>query len=367
MQNKKGRWVDDSKTEANARNFNFVLAEMADKDGKMVSDEFIRGQKKYKLSNGTVDRLYKHLSESLSEIKLDFESSVQECQFTKLLKDIPYIYNATYPKVEKRLKELLNMHNVICGKKYYDEKESSCTDDSTWRYDRFYSYCENELTAICHDRNILLNYLIYLFYTNENFYNCDKAVLWNVFGEDICNRYIREELNDSHDKLAQLAKKEGKAKVRAEKIREMCSKANIIHIKELPENAVYITDTDIKYIIAAIPDDYEAQKLMIALLVLYRKINSEHKKGKEKAIKIKKGRKNEITMYQICKLADIYYNQIHNRLKLLYEKGLIGIDLQNLKVPKITVNIPEQDKEDEEYKIVNINDIKVNIFECKMS
>lgn len=367
MQNKKGRWIDDKKTEANAKNFDFVIEDMAGENGKLVPDEFIRGQKKYELTDGTVDRMYKYLSETLSKIKLDFESSTEECQFTKLLKDIPYIYNATYPKVEERLKELLKMHNIICGKKYYDEKEGTCMDDSTRRFDCFYSYCENELMGICPDREILLNYLIHLFYTNGDFYNCDKAILWNVFGEDICNRYMKREINVSPDDLAKLAKKEKKAKIKAEKIKEMCSNANLIRIKDLPENAIYITDTDVKYITNAVPDDQEAQRLMVALLVLYRKINVEHEKGKKKAIKIKKGKKNEITIYQICKLADIHYNQVHNRLKLLYEKGLIDIDLQNIKVPKITVYIPEQDKENEEYKIVNINDIRINIFESKMA
>lgn len=370
MQNRNGRWIDDRKTEANAKKFDFVIAEMAKKKRGLIPDEFIKGQKKYELTDGTVDRLYKHLSGSLSEIKLDFESSQQECQFTmllKLLKDIPYIYNATYPKIKERLRELLKIHNIICGKKYYDEKESVSIDDSAWRFDRFYSYCENELTEICSDRNTLLNYLIYLFYTNEEFYNCDKAILWNVFGEDICNRYMKGEINISLDDLEKLAKKEKKAKTKAENIKKMCSNANIIHIKNLPENAIYITDTDIRYIVDAIPDNQEAQRLLIALLVLYRKINVEHEKGKKKAIRIKKGKKNEVTIYQICKLADIHYNQVYNRLKLLYEKGLIGIDLQNIKVPKITVYIPNQNKEREEYKIVDINDIRVNIFENKMA
>lgn len=210
MQNKNGKWIDDRKTEANAKKFDFVIAEMVDKNGKPISDEFISKQKKYELTDGTVDRLYKYLSETLSEIRLDFESSAQECQFTKLLKEIPYIYNATYPKVEERLKELLKMHNIICGKKFYDEKEGTCIDDSAWRFDRFYSYCENELMDICPNRETLLNYLIHLFYTNENFYNCDKAILWNAFGEDICNRYMKKEFNMSPDDLAKLAKRRRK-------------------------------------------------------------------------------------------------------------------------------------------------------------
>lgn len=358
MQNKMGRWVDDKKVDANVKNFSYILDKMVEQSGEMVSDKLIKKQKKYELTNGTVDRLYKYLSQTLSEIRLDFESSVQECQFTKLLKDIPYIYNATYPKVEECLRGLLKKHNIICGKKYYDEKEDFSIDDSAWRFARFYSYCENELMEICSDRNTLLNYLINLFYTNEEFYNCDKAILWNVFGEDICNRYVKKEINTSSDDLKKLAKKEKKARINAKKIKEMCSNANTIHIKDLPENEICITDKDIEYITETIPDSLEAQRLMIALLVLDRKINSEHKKGKKKAIKVKKGKKNEVTINQICKLADIHFNQVHSRLKILYEKGLIDIDIQNMKIPKISVCISEQDKMSTEYKIVNINDVK---------
>lgn len=361
MQNKMGRWVDDKKVDANVKNFSYVLDKMVYQSGEMVSDKLdnlIKKQKKYELTNGTVDRLYRYLSETLSKIKLDFESSVQKCQFTKLLKDIPYIYNATYPKVKECLKELLKKHNIICGKKYYDEKEDFSIDDSAWRFDRFYSYCENELMEICSDRSTLLNYLIHLFYTNEEFYNCDKAILWNVFGEDICNRYVKKEINTSSDDLKKLAKKEKKAMINAKKIKEMCSNANIIHIKDLPESEICITDKDIEYIIETIPDSFETQRLMIALLALHRKINSEHEKGKKKAIKIKKGKKNEITINQICKLADIHFNQVYSRLKILYEKGLIDIDMQNIKIPKISVCISEQDKMDTEYKIVNISDVK---------
>lgn len=363
MQNKNGRWVDDKKTEANAKNFEYILKEMADESEEYAVEDIINEQKKYELTNGTVDRLYKHLLDALSTIEMDFESSTEECQFTKLLKNIPYTYNATYPKVESRLKELLDIHNIICGKKYYDEKENSSIDDSTWRFDRFYSYCENELLDICSDRRILLNYIIHLFYTNENFYGCDKSILWNVFGEDICNRYIKKEINESVEELTKLAKKEKRAKVKSESIKKMCSNANIIHIKELPEKEILITDTELTYIADAVSDDKEAQRLMIALLALYRKVNAEHKKGKMKAIKISKGRKNEITMYQICKLADIHYNQIHNRLKLLHEKGLINIDIHNMKVPKIIACIPVQAKIHEEYQITDINDVRYKLLE----
>lgn len=363
MQNKKGRWVDDKKTEANAKNFEYILKEMIDESKEYVVEDIINKQKKYELTNGTVDRLYKHLLDTLSAIRMNFKSSTEECQFTKLLKNIPYTYNATYPKVENRLKELLDMHNIICGKKYYDEKENSSIDDSTWRFDHFYSYCENELMDICPDRKILLNYLIHLFYTNENFYDCDKGILWNVFGEDICNRYMKKEINESQGELVKLAKKEKRAKVKSGAIKKMCSNANTIHIKELPEKETYITDAELAYIADTVSDDKEAQRLMIALLALYRKINADHQTGKLKAIKIKKGKKNEITMYQICKLADIHYNQIYNRLKLLHEKRLIDVDIHNMKVPKITVCIPVQEMVNEEYQITDINDVRTKVLE----
>lgn len=371
MQNKKGRWVADKKVEANAENFAYILKAMVE-DGKFTVEDIIAEQKKYGLSNGTVDRLYNYLLKRFAEFKTNYEAATQKiecrCQFTKLLEKVPYIYNATYPKVKDRVKKLLQMHNIICGKKYYDEKESSCVNDATWRFTRFYSYCEEELLAICSDRDLLLNYMIYLFYTNADFYHCDKSILWNVFGEDICNRYIHKEINVSTTELKKLAKKEEKAKRQAEVIEKMCSDANAINIKDLPQKEIYITDTEVDYVIESVTDDKEAQKLLIALLGLERKINAENEKGQHyKAIKIEKGKKNGVTMHQICKLADIYYNQIYNRLQVLYEKKLIDIDLQNLKVPKIKVCIPTREKRTEEYQILDINDIRKNVLEYRLA
>ena len=320
------------------------------------------------MSKGTVDRLYEYLLGVLGEIKMNFESSIEECQFTKLLKDIPYIYNATYPKVKTQLEKLLQMHNAICGKKYYDEKVNINIDDSTWRFNCFYNYCENELLNICSNRKLLLDYLIHMFYTDKDFYHCDKSILWNVFGQDICNRYIHKEINVSTTELKKLAKKVEKAKRQAEAIKQMCSDANVINIKDLPQKEIYITDSEVDYVMKTVTDDKEAQKLLVALLGLERKINAENKKGQHyKAIKIEKGKKNGVTMYQICKLADIYYNQIYNRLQVLYEKKLIDIDLQNLKVPKIKVCIPPQEKRIEEYQILDINDIRKNVLEYRFA
>lgn len=364
MQNKKGRWVDDKKVLANVQNFDYLLKEIAEENG-MEQEEFVKKQKKYELTNGTVDRLYSYLLRELSGIEMNFQATTEECQFTKLLKDIPYIYNATYPKVKEKLETLQGMHNVICGKKYYDEKESSSIDDSTWRFKRFYSYCEIELARVCRDRKKLLDYLIYIFYTDKKFYGSDKAILWNVFGEDICDRYLKKEICTSVETKINLQQKEKRAKSKAEQVKKMCSDANIIHIKELPEKEIVITKAELNYVIELLPDDTEAQRLMIALLALYRKINVNHKKGKTKMIKIQKGKKNEVTINQICKLADIHYNQIYGRLKKLSEKGLIIIDISNMKVPKITVHIPEQEKNCEEYKIIDINDVSKIMTECK--
>lgn len=364
MQNKNGRWVNDNVVMSNANNFAYVLNQKVDNEGIA---ELVKQQKKYEMTNGTVDRLYKYLMECMMNIEVAFDGTEQVCQFTKLLKDIPYIYNATYPKVKERLKELLQMHNVICGKKYYDEKESSCIDDSTWRFERFYSYCEEQLLDICSDRKVLLDYMIHLFYADGEFYESDKAILWNVFGSDICNRYIENELCSDSTIAKKLFKKEKRAKAKAEDIKEMCSKANIICIKDLPDKPITITDTEITYISDMLPSDIEAQRLMVALLAIYRKINVDSKNGKGKVIKIAKGKKNEVTMYQLCKLADIYCNQFQSRLKALYEKELIDIDVENLKVPKVKICIPKMEKMCVEYEISDINDVRKLMLEQKIA
>lgn len=366
MQNKKGRWVDDKKVLANAQKFGYLLKEAAEEKG-IEQDEFVNSQKKYNLTNGTVDRLYCHLLEKLSEIQLNFNSTTEECQFTKLLNDIPYTYNATYPKIREKMETLQKTHNTICGKKYYDEKEISNINDSTWRFERFYSYCEVELENICKDRKKLLNYLIYLFYTDDKFYNSDKSILWNVFGEDICNRYMHKEICTSEKVKDNLHNKEQKAKLKSEQIRKMCSEANVICIKELPKEEIVITDTEINYIMDTLEGDEVSQRLMIALLAIYRKINADHTKGLPKTIKVKKGKKNEITMNQICKLADIYYNQVYGRLEKLSDIGMIEIDISNMKVPKITVCIPQQEMKYEEYRIADINDAYTKVIERKFA
>lgn len=364
MQNKNGRWVNDNVVMSNANNFDFALSQKSD-TGQLI--EFVERQKKYEMTNGTVDRLYKYLMECMTDITIEFEGTEHVCQFTKLLNTIPYIYNATYPNVKKRLKELQQMHNVICGKKYYDEKESSCIDDSTWRFERFYSYCEEELLDICSDSKLLLDYMIHLFYADGEFYESDKAILWNVFGADICNRYIENELCSDDAIVKKLFKKEKRAKAKAEDIRKMCSEANAICIRDLPEKSITITDSEVRYISEIIPDDVEAQRLMISLLAVYRKINAECENGRPKVIKITKGKKNEVTMYQLCKLANIYCNQFHNRLKVLYERKLIEIDMKNLKVPKVKVCVPKQAKVLEEYEILDINDVRNKLLECKFA
>lgn len=365
MQNKNGRWVNDNVVMSNAKNFDFVLSQKTNNEEKIA--ELVKEQKKYEMTNGTVDRLYKYLMECMANIEIAFEGTTEICQFTKLLKDIPYIYNATYPKVKERLKELLQMHNIICEKKYYDEKESSCIDDSTWRFKRFYSYCEEKLLDVCSDRKLLLDYMIHLFYADGEFYEGDKAILWNVFGADICNRYIENELCTDGDTIKKLFKKEKRAKAKAEEIKEMCSKANVICIKDLPEKPITITDAEVEYISEVLSDDVEAQRLMISLLAVYRKINVDSESRRQKVIKLTKGKKNEVTMHQLCKLADIYCNQFQSRLKVLYEKKLIDIDVENLKIPKVKVCVPEQGKVFEEYEIFDINDVKYKVLERKFA
>ena len=209
--------------------------------------------------------------------------------------------------------------------------------------------------------------MIHLFYADGEFYESDKAILWNVFGSDICNRYIENELCSDAAIAKRLYKKEKRAKAKAEEIKEMCSKANIICIKDLPDKSITITDTEVNYISEILSGDVEAQRLMIALLAVFRKINAQCESGRPKAIKLTKGKKNEVTMHQLCKLADIYCNQFQNRLKVLYEKKLIEIDVGNLKIPKVKVCMSKMDKTCVEYEILDINDVRKLMLEQKIA
>lgn len=352
MQYKNGNWVNDKIIEANKNSFRYLIKDNINED--ITIDEYVDNQKKYYMTNGTVDKICKYMQSCVSDIELDFESVEQECQFTKIMSDIEYIYNATYPKIINKLRELLEMHKKICGKKYYDDKSSSSMDDSSGRFERFYSYCEIELHKLCKNRNKLLNYLIYAYYTDKEFCNADKSILWNVFGKDICGHYLNGNVILDEKKLERLKKSEEKAQEKAEKVKEMCQSANIVHIHGLEDGEIIITKNELLEIDNNI-DDSVARRLMIVLLALYKKLNINSEKNKC-AIKLVRGKKGEITKNQLCKLANIHYNQFDKRLEKLVQSGLISVDISNLKVPKISLNmILDNDKDG--HKISDINDV----------
>lgn len=362
-------YVKDAKISQNAEKYDFALKCQNDK-----IDRVIRDQQQYQLSGNTVDRIFVHLEGCIKDIENTFANKKGECFFTKLLQQIPYIYNVKYPLVKKKIIELQEAHNTICGKKYYDEKEGYSSDDSSWRFARFYSYCEVQLLAICTNRQKLLQYLIYAYYADADLCNADKSILWNVFGQDIYKMYLDKEYIDRADCnaeeqkiLRKLEKKVEKAKKQADEIKKMCSNAGLVKIKSLPKNEIVITDTELNYISEKLRNDKEAQQLAVALLAVYRKINADAQSGKKrtKVIRVTKGKKNEITESQLCKLANIYHNQYKNRLEKLHRNMIIEISMDNLAVPKIKVEVPEMEKSEKEYRITDINDVRVNIIDVK--
>ena len=360
MQFKNGKWVNDKVIEANKNSFRYLIEDNIDEDTTV--NEYVDSQKKYCMTNGTVDKICKYMQECISDIELNFETVKQECQFTKIMSDIEYIYNATYPKIIDKLKNLLEIHKKICGKKYYDDKNGSGTDDSSRRFERFYSYCEIELHKLCKDRNQLLNYLIYAYYTDKEFCNADKSILWNVFGQDICCRYLNGNVILDENRLERLRKSEDKAQEKAEKVKDMCKSANTVLIHGLEDEEIVITQNELSKINSDV-DDPAAVRLMIVLLVLYKKLNKKLEKNRC-VIKLVKGKKGEVTKNQLCKLADIYYNQFDNRLEKLVQNGLISVDIGNLKVPKISVNIPI-DNEADGHIIKDINDVSVVLSQAR--
>ena len=121
------------------------------------------------------------------------------------------------------------------------------------------------LHKLCKNRNKLLNYLIYAYYTDKEFCNADKSILWNVFGKDICSRYLNGNVILNEKKLERLKKSEEKAQEKAEKVKEMCQSANIVHIHGLEDGEIIITKNELLEIDNNI-DDSVARRLMIVLL-----------------------------------------------------------------------------------------------------
>ncbi|MCD7904075.1 MAG: hypothetical protein LUG24_00505 [Clostridiales bacterium] len=357
MKFKKQAASDDDKIASNADRFSFVVEERAEEEG-ISPEEYINIRRNFALANCTVDKFYIYLKEQFEGIKTDFYSTGNDFCFAELIKNTPNKYTLTYKAVKNKLADLLEMHKQICGEKYYEEK-NNIASDSDRRFDSFYSYysyCETELTRLCHNREKLLEYVIYQFYTEKEFVNCDKSILWNVFGEDICEIYRTGNINTSPEKIAQLEKKRLKAEKNAEKVKALRKGSTIVSIKDLPEGEITITDTEVGYISDIVEENQTYLRLAIVLLALYRKINLENVR-KPKPINLEKGLRNKITSNQLCKLSDIYHRQFNKGLKYLAAENLIHIDINSLKTPKISVNMPRLEKTVKEYTIKDINEV----------
>lgn len=352
---KKQAGSDNKKIKSNAKDFSFLLEKTAASKG-MTAEEFTDNAAKFADTDCTVDRLCRYLDEQFDNIKADFYSEEYTFCFAELIRKEPNRYTKTYANVKEKLSELLKIHNQICGDKYYEEK-NNINSDSEHRFDCFYSFCETELMKLCNDRTKLLEYVIYQLYTEKEFIGCDKSILWNVFGEDICEIYRIGNINTSPEKITKLENKRRRTeKKNAEAVKALRKGSRIVNIKDLPDGEITVTDTEISYISGIVEENQICLRLAVVLMAIYRKINFDNVK-KPKPIKLESGQKNKVTKNQLRKLADIDHKQIIKGFKLLECRGLIHIDIGNLKVPKISVNIPKLKKTAKEYTIKDINEV----------
>ncbi|MDD3362793.1 MAG: hypothetical protein PHW34_14090 [Hespellia sp.] len=348
LQFKDHNWIHDSNVDA--------LGECFD-----LSEEEIKKQKKYELTNGTVDKVYLYLKQLVCDIEAKFWDDVtngyERCQFYKLLQGNQYVYNTTYPKVKEKMAELQKQHEIICNKKYNDEHTYGSMDDSGYRFLRFYSFCELELLKVCKDRAKLLNYMIYIYWFDDEFVKLDKSILWNVFGKDIIKLYLHKEICTDEKILKTLDKKHARV---LRKVTSGLDNASIVEIKDMSNDAVFITDAEVHEIKSSLPNDYVSQRLLFVLLVLYKKIQIDTTSKRERKLPITRSKKRMVTFNKLSKLSDIYYHQVEPRLKKLKNQELIAVDMKNIEKPKITPLIGYDLAAKEGCRIADINECQAH-------
>ncbi len=320
-----------------------------------ASSDKLKKARKYEYRECNVQKICDYMQKEIGNISVDFVAA-DKFDFTKLIKDKVNCYNETYKKIAAKLIELQEEYGIISNEIYKNEDDENNKDENNMIYKLFFNHCQYELLSICSNVNKVLDYMIAGYYTEKELITTkNKAILWNSFPKDIINRtnnieWTKENETDNDA----LIKKAEKLKVRREKakvkITNSKSTARLVKIKFLDDikNKIIINKNEIKQIKELIPDS-NSQRVFCVLLGLSRKC------GKE--FYICKGKKEQITETQICKMADIESRAFKTSIKKLIELELIticgtGKEQKNLDVLCCYVNF-ENATSGDEYETIN--------------
>ncbi|MDP4143116.1 MAG: hypothetical protein Q8936_01355 [Bacillota bacterium] len=286
----------------------------------------------------TVNKISWYMQEEVRSIKLeeqktfDLASYIREKDFNKRA--------LGYTKTLETLLELKKEEDKIGYLQNKDSDDFVELNDSSEQYDIFYQYAKNRLIQIITnkkyklDKEKMLDYLIYIVTTSEEFKKSDNMnLLWNTWGRELTRRLNNRDLivRSYNDKAVETLVERGN------KLKDKIDKKDEVHIEifKAANKTVNVYKTEIKSI-KKIKGD-KARRLALTLLVLDKMCRAY---GKQFNIATNK---NSIKMYNIYKLADINHKDIHAYIKDLKDNMFINLEEKNGgKALRCSTNIIEE-------------------------
>jgi len=297
----------------------------------------------------TMQKICDYMKSQIGKIELQFDDITDKCMesdlynllMLKLVKGKVYTDSVRYVNIKQALKNLQDEYCIISNEVFYDSDDSKDQkEENGIKYQLFFEDCANQLLKVCtnvkdKDNNqvdTLLDYLIYIYYTEPDFINSNNAILWNAFSKQMINRCSGGMVNEYID----IERVNKKLEKNAKKIKSLKANSYLVHIKQfdnMKETEFTISNNEINQV-KNVLNDINSQRLFLILLGLYRK------NGKTQ-IKIGSFGKENINQNQICKLARFdkdarqYKKSFANLLKLEY----IKIDTEkSMKQPTVVIN-----------------------------
>lgn len=353
-----------------------------------LSDELFIKQERFSRTNCNVNRICWYLEEKFSGIEM--KKPKNTFNFTTLLSDKVDEYGDLYKNVKQKLLELQDMFSEYT-KEYKIEAVNNKEQKKEYsgHYRSFYQYARYELLSTCKLSNIkvnkVLDILLHLYYTDKEFINKDRSILWNAFEKEIISRCKNEDVSTSFD-AKEILQRKVKAEERVKKSSKKLSKKNTVKLKLFDGNnaEIIVTDTDRKQIMKLIKDSQDvngkvvniknvidARRLYMFMIIVSRKSEQEvernvslkdesgkvvkdengkkvtevRKETKKNPIQINSNKKYDINYSNIEKITGIDRRNIKNIIKELKELGLIYIYENNLSNPKIKIMFDNHDGE----------------------
>ncbi|MGB4660180.1 MAG: hypothetical protein WBI07_13445 [Mobilitalea sp.] len=320
-----------------------------------------------KTKSSNVNRICFYMEEKIKDIEL--MKPEKSFDFNCLLNEPVDVNGDLFKRVKNKLLELHDTYSQFSTEFNIESADDSEEKkDMLAHYRYFFQLCRYELLSECKLVNKkvdkVLDIILMLYYTDINFMEKDKGILWSSFEKEMIARSVSKEINNDIDDEVIATRKE-KSKKKINDIKKMKRKNIDRDVFDDVQRNITVTDGDIKLINAVTKkavNKYEARKLLLTFLIFCKKLEKndivkvlakddgkcildddgnkikvDKLIVKKRPFQIVKGSKTGINYLSLSKMTGIDRRKIKNLIKELEDLRLIKIYDANLYQPKIKV------------------------------